>query len=262
MKKIAGFIFRTFLLTYVLLGVFAYFLSDQLMFPYQGSSYTDKLKGIEIIANPDYSEELAVLFRPNSSSKQVVLFFHGNAEDLGHLDQLAQIFNDKGYSFMSFDYRGYGLSTGKPGEQSNYQDAQFFFDYVKSKGFNNENIIIWGRSIGGGVATYLAEAHEVRLLVIESSFTSAFKVLTKITLFPFDRFNNLERMKNIKVPLLLLHGNDDEIIPAAHGLQLFDAHKGPKEKVVFKGAGHNNLWLIYQDLIMRTFSGFNNTIGY
>ncbi len=248
---------RVVLISYVLLLLAAYFLSDQLMFPYQESSYTANVFGLSVVQNPTSGERRAMRHWPVESGNEAVLFFHGNAEDLGHLDGLAFEFNRLGHHFISFDYRGYGLSTGQPSEGANYADAEFFFSQVVAMGFKPNQITLWGRSIGGGVATHLAVKTEVNTLVLESTFTSAFKTMVPFPLFPFDRFDNLNKVRQIQSPLLMFHGVDDQIVDVGHAHKLIEAATAPQKKLtLFKGTGHNNMWHMNRSQLLATYEAF------
>jgi hypothetical protein len=141
------------------------------------------------------------------------------------------------------DYRGYGLSTGSPSEANSYDDAEAVLQYAKEQlGYKEDQIIVWGRSLGGGVATELATRHALKGLVLESTFCTAFRTATKLPILPFDQFNNLQKMPSIEEPLFIIHGEKDEIIASWHSQKLLDAHQGKKARFIISSAGHNDVW--------------------
>ena len=147
-----------------------------------------------------------------------------------------------GFSVFAFDYHGYGTSGGKPTEQNSYEDIAAAYDHLTQVlKIPPERIIAHGRSLGGAVAIDLAAKRPVGGLVVESSFVSAFRVVTGYRVFPFDKFRNLEKIRQVRCPLLIIHGREDEVIPFWHGERLFAQANEPKMSFWVEGAGHNNL---------------------
>lgn len=189
-------------------------------------------------------------FVPADDAQNVVLFFHGNAGNISHrLDSIA-LFHRLGLSVFIVDYRGYGQSEGRISEQGTYLDAEAAWRYlVEQRGVSPEEIIIFGRSLGGGVATWLAGVHPPRALILESTFTSVPDI--GAGQFPFVpvrwlariHYNSLERLRQIDVPVLIIHSPDDTTIPYSHGERLFEAANEPKEFLEIQG-GHNEGFII------------------
>jgi len=153
-------------------------------------------------------------------------------------------------SVLIVDYRGYGQSEGRISEQGTYLDAEAAWRYlVEQRGVSPEEIIIFGRSLGGGVATWLAGVHPPRALILESTFTSVPDI--GAGQFPFVpvrwlariHYNSLERLRQIHVPVLIIHSPDDTTIPYSHGERLFEAANEPKEFLEIQG-GHNEGFII------------------
>ncbi|MDD5697053.1 MAG: alpha/beta hydrolase [Victivallaceae bacterium] len=186
--------------------------------------------------------EIAALFLPVKNSSYWILYSHGNGEDLYDLHPyLTRLYNQYGYSAAFYDYEGYGRSDGRPGEAEVYRDIETVYKYMTGKmNLSPGKIIVLGRSVGSGPACYLAEKYPVAGLILESPFTSALSVVTSLPL-PGDRFPNLDRIKKLKAPLLVIHGKKDRVIPFAHGRKLFNAAKGRKMFYEVPEAGHNNL---------------------
>jgi fermentation-respiration switch protein FrsA (DUF1100 family) len=175
----------------------------------------------------------------------VVLFCHGNAGNISHRLETVELILSLGADILLFDYRGYGKSDGSPSEDNVYADAEACYNWlVEQKGVRPEDIILFGRSLGGAVAIELARRVKCGGLVVESSFTSAEEMGKKI--FPFTPikyllrygFDSLGKIDSLTCPLLVTHSPDDEIIPFEMGRQLFAAANEPKRFVTLCG-GHN-----------------------
>jgi fermentation-respiration switch protein FrsA (DUF1100 family) len=211
------------------------------VFPYDKSSYDGTLHGLKIIKS-DNGNDLAIRYLPIKTHKKVALYFHGNYLDIGNLDEIAIQFNQQGYSFLSMDYQGYGLSQGRAREKNTYADSQLLYQQAILMGYKPENIIIVGRSIGTGVATELVVNHKARALVLMSPLTSIYRVITHYPILLFDRFNNLAKINKLTIPLVIVHGSEDKIIPPWHSELLFNKYAGVKHRQLVYGAGHNDLW--------------------
>ncbi len=192
--------------------------------------------------------KINAFYRSNPASKQVLLWFHGNAENLGYglgqMRALAKI----GVNILALDYRGYGKSEGKPSEAGVYRDANAAYDYlVKQRHFHPDNIIIHGHSLGGAVAVDLAMRRPCGGLIVQSSFTHARAMTREIFALPLieyvvrSQFDSQEKIHGVHVPILIVHGTRDDVVPFAMGEQLFAAAPEPKRFYPIGGAGHNNL---------------------
>lgn len=193
---------------------------------------------------------LAGWFVPAPNSDLVLLFFHGNGGNISHrLDSIEQ-FHRLGLNVLIIDYRGYGQSEGRTTEAGTYLDAEAAWRYLtQERGFSAEQIIIFGRSLGGAVAAALAEKHPPRLLILESTFTSVPEMAARQFRFVPARqlariqYNTAARLPNIHVPLLIIHSPDDEVIPFDQGQALFRVANQPKQFLQITG-GHNDGFLI------------------
>ena len=136
---------------YIGLGIFAYFFADRLIFQPQHHSYSDN-NSITKLTTPS-GEKIASKFFKNPSAEYAILFSHGNAEDIFTSENFTQKLSDAGFNVFAYDYRGYGLSEGKPSEKNSYEDAETAYNYLTNELKNApEKIIIFGRSLGGAVA--------------------------------------------------------------------------------------------------------------
>ncbi len=179
--------------------------------------------------------------------KQTFIFFHGNAGNAADRIPAMKILLKAGHSVVLAEYRGYGGNPGKPSEDKLIMDARRLMDDIIKQGVNEQDIILMGRSLGTGVATFLATEYDVAALVLISAYSSLPEVAAEyypffpVSLLMRDRFDNLDRIKNITAPLLVFHGEMDRIIPLPYGLKVYDAAQGKKEFIRLPGQGHNDL---------------------
>jgi fermentation-respiration switch protein FrsA (DUF1100 family) len=187
----------------------------------------------------------------HSATSAVLLWCHGNAGNvINRLDNLRELCR-LGLSVFIFDYRGYGRSQGRPSEEGLYQDAVGAYDYLtRTCMIRPERIVIFGRSLGAAVAAELAVQKPAAGLILESPFPSIEAVaklfyggLPVHWLLGSD-FRLLDRLPQLSLPKLIIHGDQDDIIPLELGQQVFEAAKPPKSLYVVKGADHNNTYQI------------------
>ena len=182
----------------------------------------------------------------NRKGGGIVLFCHGNAGNISHRLESIKIFHRLGLGIFIFDYRGYGKSRGKPSEKGTYLDAAAAWRYIiKTRHIPQEKVIIFGRSLGGSIAGWLAQNHKPALLILESTFFSLSEVAAHHSngciagmLFG-SSYTTHKYIKNIECPLLIIHSKDDELIPFSHGEKLFNRACEPKEFLQIRGS-HNN----------------------
>jgi len=184
-------------------------------------------------------------FVPAINSTQVILFFHGNGGNISHRGESLKIFHSLGFNVLIIDYQGYGKSQGVMSEKGSYHDAMAAWQYlIKERHFKADDIIIFGRSLGGAIATQLATKVNQKALIIESTFSSvndmASVVLPFISKLVYLRYDyNTEKIINqIDSPLLLMHSQNDDIVPYELGEKVFVAAKSPKYFFELQG-GHN-----------------------
>ncbi|KAK0154584.1 Alpha/beta hydrolase domain-containing protein 17A [Merluccius polli] len=194
------------------------------------------------------------------NARFTVLFSHGNAVDLG---QMSSFYIGLGTrincNIFSYDYSGYGASTGKPSEKNLYADIDAAWHALRTRyGISPENIILYGQSIGTVPTVDLASRYECAAVVLHSPLTSGMRVAfpdTKKT-YCFDAFPNIEKVSKITSPVLIIHGTEDEVIDFSHGLALFERCPKAVEPLWVEGAGHNDIELYTQYLErLRRFIG-------
>jgi len=240
----------------LLLNAWMYFQqSHMIFFPMTRLEQTPANWGLEyedVNFNTEDDVQLHGWYIPQRDSKHVLLFFHGNAGNISHRRESIEIFHRLGLNVLIIDYRGYGQSEGKPSEQGLYQDATAAWRYLtENKGLAPEQIIIFGRSLGGTIAARLAAGVQARGLILESTMSSArdfarqvFKVLARLVVIRYD-FNTAEYLEHVNVPVLVLHSPDDEIMPFNLGEKVFESAHQPKQFVRMRG-DHNNGFLLSQ----------------
>ena len=176
-----------------------------------------------------------------------VIYFHGNGGNLSHRAKFFSLLSEAGFGVLGLDYRGYGNSEGSPSEEGFYQDARTTINYaIKTLSLPPERIIIYGESIGTGVAVQIATEYKIGALVLQSPFTSMKAAATyhyswlPVNILLKDRFDSLSKITNIHVPLLFFHGNKDIIVPIEQGKELFARANEPKQAFYFPGINHND----------------------
>lgn len=265
------------LLSWLLTLLFAYALIVTLVWLFQ--SRLIYFPSRELVADPA-SRELAFedvrlrtndgetlhgWFVPGSGEGPTVLFFHGNAGNISHrIDSIALIV-DAGASVLIIDYRGYGKSTGSPSEHGTYQDAEAAYLYLtREKQIASWDVIVFGRSLGGGVASWLAVKHPAAMLVLESTFTSVPELAAQVyPWLPARWLANIyydtgSRIGDLETPTVVMHSVDDELIGFDHGRRLFEQAGHAVEMVEMSG-GHNtgfaDTGMLYREAWERVVRG-------
>ena len=205
-------------------------------------------------------------FVPGPSSPGVTwLWFHGNGGNVSHrADEIAQIHRRLGINVFIFDYQGYGISDGRPTEQGTYQDSRAALAYLKSRpDVDPQQIVYFGRSLGAAVAVELALEHPPAGLVLVAPFASLrdmarihYAALPVASWLAGNRYNSLERIPNIQAPLLILHGNQDTIVPISQGEKLYQAANQPKQFLNLPGAGHDDTYIAGRDAYWNVLAEF------
>lgn len=223
--------------------------SSMVYFPHSDIAVTPDKYGMkyeDLTLTPAPGATINAWFVPCDSARATVIFCHGNGENIGDDMDYIDFYIGLKANVLIFDYRGYGRSSGKPSEQATYEDIMACWKYLtETRGIPASEIVLIGRSLGGGVASWLASKVEPRGLVLESTFTSVPD--RGAELFPFlpvrllarIHYDTRARLPEIKCPILILHGRQDEVIPYAHGERLFQAANEPKHFVEIRGT-HND----------------------
>jgi hypothetical protein len=189
--------------------------------------------------------ELSGWWKPVAGAKLATLFLHGNAGNVTHRAEAMEEIAAAGSSVFVLDYRGYGRSTGSPGESGLYRDAEAAYQWLIGRGFAGHFIVLHGESLGTAVAADLASRLPSAGLILEAPFPSARSVAEKIlpVVGPLVTwgFDTQAKLARVHVPVLVIHGDRDEIIDPHLGLRVFAAAGQPKRIWVVHGAGHNDI---------------------
>ena len=203
----------------------------------------------------------------HAETAPVILYFHGNGSNLGDLIEMAQHFHQLGWHSFLIDYRGYGLSQGPfPNEQRVYEDAIAAWHYlVEDRQIDPQRIVAYGHSLGGAIAIDLATRQPTMAGVIaEGSFTSMYAMATRQGRYQFlpvdwlltQRFNSLEKVRSLTIPVLFLHGEQDQTVPPAMSQALHKATSAPSSFVLIPEAGHNNVPTIGGEIYTTAIQSF------
>jgi len=191
---------------------------------------------------------LVAWYAPAPANQPTVVMFHGNGGSLRGERYRLKYFKDAGMGALLVAYRGYSGNAGTPNEQGLYADARAALDWLDQNGVASTSIVLYGISLGTGVATKMAAERDFAAVVLESPYTSTVDVaahrfpIVPVTLLMEDRFESLARIRAITEPLLIMHGDADTVIPQHFGRQLFEAANQPKEGFWPHGLGHSDIF--------------------
>lgn len=236
---------------YLLIVIMLYFIQEKLIFlpttlP-QNYSYSFAQTFEELFLTAADDAVLNGLHFKNESPKGTILYFHGNAGDLSRWGNIATFFVDKGFDVIIMDYRTYGKSSGSLSEEALFKDAQLFYDYALEH-YQEQNIILYGRSLGTGIASKLAAENQPKQLILESPYYSLqdlaikrFPYLPVKWLLKYQLLSH-EYIQNVRCPISIFHGTDDSVVPYESGERLFKSlNIRQKRFVSIPDGGHNNL---------------------
>jgi fermentation-respiration switch protein FrsA (DUF1100 family) len=245
---------------YLMLLMVAAFLSDRMIFQPQRSSYQDTPDIIKL-ATAD-GTRISAIYLANPAAAYTLLFSHGNAEDIGDNRSFFQELRAAGFAVFAYDYHGYGTSGGTPSEKTVYSDIDAAYDYLTGTlRVPPGRIISFGRSVGNGAAIDLASRKPVAGLIVQSGFTTAFRVLTHVPLVPFDKFRNVEKIQRVKAPILFMHGRADRVIPFRQGIALYERAGPSKMSFWVDGADHNDFELVAGERYFTALRDFAATLA-
>ncbi len=243
----------TALAAYALLVTFIYTQQRDIMFlpstdrlqPVDVSIFLSDVK--EVTLETRDGQNLYSWYAQAMTRRPTILFFHGNAGSVPLRHLRMQGWMSKGYGVLMLGYPGYGGSEGEPSENGFAEAAQLAYDFLRDEGLSAEQVVIYGQSIGTGVAVTLASENPAKALILEAPMMSAKAVAQQhypylpVSLMLKDPFLSMDRIDKIGMPLLIIHGDQDQIIPVAHGRALYEKAVTPKTFHPMQGAGHNDL---------------------
>jgi len=186
-------------------------------------------------------------YLPPLDGRPVIFYLHGNGGNIGYRGDRMRRFAREGYGVLMLEYRGYGGNPGTPTEAGLYDDARAGLEFLQREGITADRLVLYGESLGSGVAVHLAARRPVAALILESPFTSVAAVAqyhypyVPAALMIWDRYDSLSRIGRVSAPILILRGERDAVVPAPFSEALFDAAPEPKEGWSAPDAGHVNL---------------------
>ena len=251
-------------------GVILLFETRLIYFPSRGHEVTPAGLGLaheDVWLTAEDGVRLHGWFLPVPQASWVTLVSHGNAGNISHrLDRALLLQARLRSSVLLYDYRGYGASEGSPDEAGTYRDARAAYRYLsEDKNIPSERIVLLGESLGSAVSLELALARPAAALVLEAPFTSV-PDMVRTTIFAplaplvWTRYDNLSKIRRLRVPLLVLQGDRDEVVPFAQGRRLFDEAPEPKRHFAIPGAGHNDTYVVGGDAYWRVISDFLESV--
>jgi fermentation-respiration switch protein FrsA (DUF1100 family) len=199
---------------------------------------------------------------PDASAEHTLLFFHGNAGNISGRLESVQQFHKLGLNVLIVDYRGYGQSTGSPSEEGIYRDAEACWAYLtEAQDIAPQHIVVFGRSMGGGAATWIASQRQPGAVILESVFTNVPDIgahhysFLPVRALATNQFDNEARVADIEAPTLHIHSQEDRVVPFTLGRQVYEAAAEPKQFLEIEG-GHNDGFLVSADEYLRTIDDF------
>ena len=246
---------RSTVIVFLIVIVFTLSCADEIIFHPPRPGYTDKDDVIKLTTAD--GKMISAMYFAKKGAEFTILFSHGNAEDIGQNREFFRLLNEWGFSVFAYDYHGYGTSQGRPSEKNVYLDADAAWRYLVDDLATEPNrIIIMGRSVGSGPAVYLTTGTKPAGLILESPLTSIFRVVTRIGILPFDKFDNIAKIAHVHCPVLIISGEADKIVGIRHGKALYEKANEPKQHLWVPGAGHNNLLWIAGDSYRQSLDEF------
>ncbi len=196
------------------------------------------------ITTPDDNSINALWFKPVKKAKGLVIYFHGNADNLQRWGQYAIDITQLGYEVLMIDYRGYGKSSGAPAEEILYKDASFIYQWAREKS-DHKKIVLYGRSLGSAVASHLAAEVNPALLILETPFDElkgANILRHLVMILPFNAtFSNKEMLGKVTCKIIIIHGTDDWVVSLKSAERLRPLLKETDQFIIIPDGGHRNL---------------------
>lgn len=200
------------------------------------------------VRTEDGLDLLAWFAPPKKKGGKVIVFYHGNAGHIGDRVHKVREFTAAGYGVYLCEYRGYGGNKGSIDEDGLYHDARSALAWLDKHGYAPPQWVIYGESIGSGPAVQMAVEFQPRALILEGAFSRALDVAEKsyfwlpVSYLLKDRYDNISKIKSVRANLLMLHGDEDPVVPYDVGKKLYDAANHQKQLVTIEGGHHNDLY--------------------
>ena len=267
-----GVYFLQFILTifviYFLVLVFLYFYQRNLLYHPNENNYSGDKISVDIekvkIQTADNIELLGWYHEKNLKDYKTLVYFHGNAGSLENRIHKLNHFQDMNINFLIIAWRGFNGNKGKPSERGLYVDGKSAIDWLIKKGVDEKNLILYGESLGTGVATHLAQNKNYAGVILETPFTSMidaaknFYPYIPINLLLKDKFENFKKVKNINIPILVMHGEVDQIVPFSMGKKIYEIANNPKYSYFTKYDDH---MMEYDENLVLALKSFFNSLN-
>jgi fermentation-respiration switch protein FrsA (DUF1100 family) len=267
-----GVYFLQFILTifaiYFLVLVFLYFYQRNLLYHPNENNYSGDKILVDIekvkIQTADNIELLGWYHKKNLKDYKTLVYFHGNAGSLENRIHKLNHFQDMNINFLIIAWRGFNGNKGKPSERGLYVDGKSAIDWLIKKGVDEKNLILYGESLGTGVATHLAQNKNYAGVILETPFTSMvdaaknFYPYIPINLLLKDKFENFKKVKNINTPILVMHGEVDQIVPFSMGKKIYEIANNPKYSYFTKYDDH---MMEYDENLVLALKSFFNSLN-
>ena len=246
-----------------MIGTVLYFLQEKMLFLptvlEQDYTYNFKHNFEELFLKPNENTSLNALHFKVENPNGVILYFHGNAGDLSRWGTIAEYFVDKNYDVLIMDYRTYGKSRGKLSEASFYSDAQYCYNYIL-QGYAENQISLYGRSLGTGIASYVASKNNPKQLILETPYYSILDVAEhRFPMFPVRnllkyQFPTFQYLQETTCPITIIHGTEDTVVPYSSSQKLLDLNLTKLDFITIEDGEHNNLIEFdgYHEAVNRT----------
>ena len=240
----------TLIAIYLALAGFLYVSQKRLTYHPDTKRVTPAEAGLdgvrEVTLNPPGGDKVLAWYGKAKPGQPTLLYFHGNGGSLATRAERIGKYLARGRGMFMMSYRGYSGSTGVPSEAANVADAKLAYDTLIAGGVGPEDIIIYGESIGSGVAVQVAAAKPAAGLVLDAPYTRLVDIAADryrwlpVRLMMRDRYESATYLPGLKLPLLVVHGDQDQTVPTAMGRKVYELAGGAKEIAILKGAGHND----------------------
>jgi fermentation-respiration switch protein FrsA (DUF1100 family) len=265
--KLIYFSILSLLIIYFLIVIFIYFNQRNLLYHPGENNYLDnkiEFKYKEVWIETEKNIKLKSWFIEKDLKKlKTILLFHGNAGNLFNRVYKLNELNKLDLNILIISWRGYSGNKGKPTEKNLYHDAEEAVKWLNSRGVNNKNIILYGESLGTGVAAEIGKRNVFGGIILESPFTSVTKAAKiyypylPVNIILKDRCDTIEKIQSISAPILIMHGKQDNIVPQKMGLELFEKANEPKFNYFPENDDH---MMEYNDELLKNIELFINKI--
>ena len=253
---------------YLVLLIFLYFYQGKLLYHPTVNSDTEidnlipKIEKVNITTSDNLN--LLGWFHKKDISKNTILFLHGNAGSLENRIYKLNHFENFDLNFLIIAWRGFSGNSGKPNEKGLYDDAKSAVNWLKSKGIKEENIILYGESLGSAVAIEIAQNKKFAGIVLESPFTSMVEMGKKhypifpVSLLLKDKYESINKIKNIHIPVLVMHGKKDSIVPFEMGKKIYTSANSPK---FYYFSEYDDHMIDYNKLLIEKLKSFIESLN-